>query len=378
MSVLEKREERAGAGLPTPVLKVAFIAGERDKEQWCQGFAQAGIVCAGTTASDLNVLLIDERSPECADRLITTLAFHREQPPLVFFLVEGGKEPALAAMVPEGKYDFTHLPIQSAGLATRLKRVWQQFDESRQIRKRLDESTTVAVQSMSLNTELGRILQFMEHCLGCDSYEQVSRAVLQVLNEYGLRASVGIFHDRGLDFYSDDGSLRNVEQEIIETSRSLGQMYDFGARTIVNLNHIAILIRNMPVQDSARCEILKEHVYFLANAFQGRVAALIVEKRANDRANRIQTTVIILQQIISEMEEAKLLLTDRSSEELENILINLTSEFSTLSLTSNEEARLTSMLNDAGERVNDLFKASTEQDHNFRSLLSQLAETLKH
>ena len=66
--------------------------------------------------------------------------------------------------------------------------------------------------------------------------------------------------------------------------------FSFGSRTILNYAHVAVLIRNMPVDDPMRYGILKDHICYIANGLEARTLAMINELRSQERAIRIQTT----------------------------------------------------------------------------------------
>ena len=361
----------------TERLSVAFLAHAEYIQQWCAEFDADLQVVQTSDDAHIDILIVDERYPEFAQQLSSCLSRHTEQPPIIFFIVNKGSEPDCVRAFAFGAYDYVHLPISGEALAARLRRVWRRYHDSSQLQNQLKESSSIAFQSMTLNAELGRILNYMEQCFSCQSFQQVAEQTFTILKEFGLSASLSIFHDSGIDYFSDDKEVYAIEKEVLETARSLARIYDFGARTTVNFKHVGILARNMPVNDPVRYGVLKDHLCFVANALESRVAAMILDRRANDRARRIDTTVIILQQIIGEMENAKLLLTEQSSDALESMLVTLTSEFSQLSLTGAEETRLVELLSRAGDEVHALFRQATERDKTFRSLLSQLTETLK-
>lgn len=358
-------------------LSVAFLAQPADIQQWSAEFDADIKLTHAFDDAPIDILIVDERSPNFAPLLSQCLAIQHEKRPIIFFIVNIGSEPDCVRAFGFGAFDYVHLPISGEALAARLRRVWHRYHESNQLQSQLKESSSVAFQSMTLNAELGRVLNYMEQCFGSQNFEQVADQTFTLLKEFGLSASLSVFHDHGVDYFSDDKEVYAIEKEVLETARNLARIYDFGARTTVNFKHVSILARNMPVHDAMRYGVLKDHLCFVANALESRVAALIVERRANDRARRIDTTVIILQQIIGEMESAKLHLTEQSSEALENMLVTLTSEFSQLSLTAAEETRLVELLSRAGDEVHALFKEATERDKTFRTLLSQLTATLK-
>ena len=358
-------------------LSVAFLAQAADVQQWSAEFDTDLKVKQAFDGSAIDILIVDERSPEFVQQLAQCLSIHHEKLPIIFFIVNIGSEPDCVRAFSFGAFDYVHLPISGEALAARLRHVWYRYHESTQLQSQLKESSSVAFQSMTLNAELGRILNYMEHCFSSQNFEQVAEQTFTLLKEFGLSTSLSVFHDNGVDYFSDDKEVYAIEKEVVESARNLARIYDFGARTTINFKHVSILARNMPVHDAMRYGVLKDHLCFVANALESRVAALIVERRAHDRARRIDTTVIILQQIISEMESAKLHLTEQSSEALESMLVTLTSEFSQLSLTAAEETRLVELLSKAGDEVHALFKEASERDKTFRTLLSQLTATLK-
>ena len=193
----------------------------------------------------------------------------------------------------------------------------------------------------------------------------------------GLHSSLGIFHDRGLEYFYDDAIRRPIEQEVIESSRHLGRISDFGSRTILNYPHVGLLIRNMPLDDPLRYGILKDHICYIGNGLEARCRALITERHARERSLRIQTTAAVLQQMMAQMEQAKLDVTDRSTLELQGMLDALHHEFSRLCLTGKEEQTLMLLLTDASDRIHALFRHAAEQDQQFQRLLSGVAKTLE-
>ena len=103
---------------------------------------------------------------------------------------------------------------------------------------------------------------------------------------------------------------------------------------------------------------------------------MINELRSQERA-LLQTTANVLQQMIAEMEQAKLEVTKRSTEELQAMLDTLNVEFSQLCLTGSEEKRLMTLLAESSDRIHTLFRSAAEQDQLFQHLLSSVAQTLE-
>jgi CheY-like chemotaxis protein len=360
-----------------PPLAICLIAANEQQSFWRDGLQQHGIRICPAESGECQLILVDERCPDHPQQLANLPITEGQRRPPVFFLVNNGAEPDCMRAFSAGADDYVHLPISPEALAARLKRAQVQLHDSVNIRQQLSDSSTIVFQSMSMNAELGRILQFMEASFTCQEFSELADLTLKMLNELGLNASLGIFHSRGLEYFCDDGIKRPIEQEVIENSRHLGRISDFGARTILNYPHFGLLIRNMPLDDPLRYGILKDHICYLGNGLDARCQAMITERYAQDRSIRIQATATVLQQMIAEMEQAKLEVTRTSTAELQGMLDNLQFGFSSLSLTGTEENILVNLLTESSDRIHALFRSAAEQDQLFQALLSGVAKTLE-
>ena len=365
------------APVEAPPLPIYLIAAAEQQASWRDSLVPEGIAFCETLTDDCELILVDESCPDYLQQLADLPNREEQRRPPVFFMVDNGAEPDCMRAFSAGADDYVHLPITPEALAARLKRAKVQLHDSINMRQQLSSSSTIAFQSMSMNAELGRILQFMEASFSSQTFADVAELTLKMLNELGLNGSLGIFHDRGLEYFCDDGIKRPIEQEVIENSRHLGRISDFGARTILNYPNFGLLIRNMPLDDPLRYGILKDHICYLGNGLDARCMAMITERSANERAIRIQATAAVLQQMIAEMEHAKLEVTRNSTEELQGMLDNLQFGFSNLSLTGPEEDVLVNLLTESGDRIHALFKSAAEQDQLFQMLLSGVAQTLE-
>jgi len=365
------------ATVEVPPLHIHLIASSEHEEFWRLGLEGHGVRLGDAADPECQLILVDERCPHYEQRLLSLPLSEGARRPPIFFLVTNGAEPDCMRAFSCGADDYVHLPISPEALAARLKRVEVQLRDTSSMREQLSQSSQIAFQSMTMNAELGRILQYMEYSFACKDFAALAKLTLDAFNEFGLHASMGIFHDRGMDFFFDDNLHRPIEQEVLENSRHLGRISDFGSRTILNYAHVAVLIRNMPVDDPLRYGILKDHICYIANGLEARTLAMINELRSQERAIRIQTTASVLQQMIAEMEQAKLEVTKRSTEELQAMLDTLNLEFSQLRLTGNEEQRLMTLLADSSDRIHTLFRGAAEQDQLFQQLLSSVAQTLE-
>lgn len=380
MSGIDLWDDDLGADSTTvevPPLHIHLIASTEHEAFWRNRLEEHGVCLVDAAAPHCQLILVDERCPNFEQRLASLPRLPEPERTPVFFLVTDGTEPDCMRAFSCGADDYVHLPISPEALAVRLKRAEHQLRDNSAMRLQLSQSSQIAFQSMTMNAELGRILQYMEYGFACEDFASLAALTLRTLNEFGLHASMGVFHDRGMAFFFDDNLRRPIEQEVLENSRLLGRISDFGMRTILNYPHVAILIRNMPVEDPMRYGIIKDHICYIANGLEARTLAMINELRSQERAIRIQTTASVLQQMIAEMEQAKLEVTKRSTEELQAMLDTLNLEFSQLCLTGNEEQRLMTLLADSSDRIHALFRSAAEQDQLFQHLLSSVAQTLE-
>lgn len=294
--------------------------------------------------------------------------------PLVFF---GDRDCCLQAY-DQGGFDFVlQSPAMSDELPVRIRHAVTHFRQVHELDQRMRSSQSMALQALGLNAELGAILHCLEQCFNCADIVELSRATFNCLRDMGLSSCMTFFLHRQINFYSDDNSLRPIEQQVITQTRGNKRIVDHAAFSLYHYDHISVLIRDMPLDNLERYGVLKDHICLLLNGVEARAVALETQMLAEQRARRSGTTASVIQDIIVDMDAQKRRFTNHSSDLLETLLLDLRAEFSQLTLSEKEELRLNELVERANTKLALLFKESVEADKTFCHILSSLATTLR-
>lgn len=309
--------------------------------------------------------------PGSAERPFHWPADHQGGPALYFQPSE--ESPAASA-------DLTINFLESASgaaIAQRIRQTVAGFEQLRRLQQQVTDSTQVAMHAMSLNAELGRILEFVEKSYECPDEPALADAALHCLSSMQMDCVIqfGSHDDRPTFSNGADASAR--EHALLGSSRSKGRIVDHGAISLFHYPRVSALIRNMPLDDLQRYGVLKDHLCLLFNGLEARAAALQTEHLANKRAHRSLMTAKVIHGILADMDAYKRTFTQRSSEILENLLLDLRTTLAELALNEAEETRLQSLVEAANTAFADLFAEAEQRDRVFNDILGKLTVLLR-
>ncbi len=126
--------------------------------------------------------------------------------------------------------------------------------------------------SLSACHELDALRQFAEKAFGCADLRSLGDRLLETFDRFGLRVIVRMIGNG--HYFSHAGEVGVLDQEMMEAMYDKGRLIDFGHRTLVNADHVSVLVRNMPVHDAVRYRRWKEHINLLVGVVNDCVAAV--------------------------------------------------------------------------------------------------------
>lgn len=281
---------------------------------------------------------------------------------------------------PAASADLTINFLESASgaaIAQRIRQTVAGFEQLRRLQQQVTDSTQVALHAMSLNAELGRILEFVEKSYECADEAAVAQAALHCLNSMQMDCVIRFVSTGSNHHYSNGAEPSAAEQQLLTGSRGRGRIVDDGAASLFHYPRVSALIRNMPLTDLQRYGVLKDHLCLLFNGLEARAAALHTEQLANKRAHRSLMTAKVIHGILADMDEYKRAFTQRSSEILENLLLDLRTALAELALNEAEEDKLQALVETANTAFAELFAEAEQRDKVFNEILGKLTVLLQ-
>ncbi len=137
--------------------------------------------------------------------------------------------------------------------------------------------------SLSACHELSALRQFAENAFDCEDLRSLGEQLLETFDRFGLRVIVrltGTGH-----YFSHAGEVGALDREMMEAMYDKGRLIDFGHRTLINADHVSVLVRNMPVHDAVRYRRWKENVNLLVGVVNDCVEAVEAADLQQHRVN---------------------------------------------------------------------------------------------
>lgn len=126
--------------------------------------------------------------------------------------------------------------------------------------------------SLSTCNELEAMRRFIDDVLECTDLRSLGDHLLKTFDRFGLRVIVRMLGNG--HYFSHAGEVGALDREMMEAMYNKGRLIDFGHRTLINADHVSVLVRNMPVHDAARYRRWKESLSLLVAVVNSRVAAV--------------------------------------------------------------------------------------------------------
>jgi CheY-like chemotaxis protein len=156
------------------------------------------------------------------------------------------------------------------------------------------------VNSLSTCHELDALRHFAESAYECNDLRSLGERLLETFDRFGLRVVVRIIGNG--HYFSHAGEVGALEREMMEAMYDKGRLIDFGHRTLINADHVSVLVRNMPVHDVVRYRRWKENINLLVGMVDNCVAAVGASSLQQHHAN-LQSLVKGLDQLMEHLQD---------------------------------------------------------------------------
>ena len=171
-----------------------------------------------------------------------------------------------------GADDYVAKPYDVEELLAKVRIALSNRDDLEAARQRTEQMHGDLADSLSTCHELDALRQFAGHAFECSDLRSLGDKLLETFDLFGLRVIVRLL--RTGHYFSHAGEVGALDQEMMEAMYDKGRLIDFGHRTLVNADHVSVLVRNMPVHDAVRYRRWKESINLLVGVVNHCVAAV--------------------------------------------------------------------------------------------------------
>ena len=237
-------------------------------------------------------------------------------------------------------------------LKAKLHKITAINDEKKALVCNIDTAQKTAMEAMSTSFELGKAVRFAERSYMANSFDVLGRYLMEFLNDLQLSAVAMFTCQQGQFYYSSSGNeVKPLEIELMQMLHSTQRFNDFGCRTQINYPHIALLVKNMPLDDRNRYGRLKDTFPFVLGAANAKVGMLdgetVFMRQSAEMAASIEQVKDILDGFKSNINDNL----QNVASSMSNLISSLSVELMRMGLEDDQEQFIFNKVEDISEQL---------------------------
>jgi len=238
----------------------------------------------------------------------------------------------------------------------------------------IDETRQMAFTAMSQSGEIGQILLFMRNSFEVDTYKKLSELIL----EYGESQQLNIvfrFNTSPPIFFSHEGEIARLDQEILERMSMLERIIDFGIRSVYNFPNVSLLIKNMPIDDEGLYGRIKDNICLILEAADAKIASIKNEATLREHDNSLKNVINDAQQTLNEIEASFQENAEKNAKIMMQLKEKIEWSFLQLGLSEDQEQEIADIINKAEEESVSLYDSGLKIEDRIASLTTKLKQS---
>ena len=190
-----------------------------------------------------------------------------------------------------GAEDYIVKPFSHEELRLKLQHLNQVLIEKESLEQQVEDATSTAFNAMANSSEMGQIVNYIEHIGSIDNEQDLGKAFLNCLGAFDLQSNVEFRLDGEVLHFSVSGVCSPIVIELFEMLKSKGRLHEFSNRILVNYEMISLLILNMPGQDPDKHGRIRDHICFLVSVTEQQLKAILTKKELLQQQQQLNDAV---------------------------------------------------------------------------------------
>lgn len=198
-----------------------------------------------------------------------------------------------------GAADYIVKPFETEELLAKLRLLGQFRRDREQLDKRAKTASETALTAMRGSSELGLAIQFIEATYNAAEFDTIARRFFDVTNQLGLNCTLMFRTRSGKHFFSTKGAVSPLEKEVVNTLYEAGNRFnDFGCRTQINYSRVALLVKNMPLNDQQAYGRYKDFLPTMLGSTDAKVKALNTEMALKEQTKNLTQSFNVVRETL--------------------------------------------------------------------------------
>lgn len=272
-----------------------------------------------------------------------------------------------------GADDYLTKPFDPEVLNTKLSKITEHYSHKKSLASSAQQAEKTAMEAMTSNFELGCAVRFVELSHNIANFSQLASALIEATSSLGLSCSVMFKSSEGDHFFSAQGAgVSPLEENLLKVTHGAERFVDFGCRTVISFPQLALLVKNMPLDDRARYGRIKDTLPFMLGACDAKVRVLDAEQALRTQAEHLARSAHSIQSLLTEI--SKKVADNQHS--VRSIMLALTSELSLelhkLGLEKDQEDYVLEQVDQATNQLHDAAKSVESVEYALNTMVKVL------
>jgi len=285
-----------------------------------------------------------------------------------------------------GGDDYICKPFEAGELLSKVSIAVKYKRERESLMADAEQAMRKAMSATKNSGDVGSLLEFVQSTLKCDTAEAMVDLALYTISGMGLRSSVQVRNGNEVIHKSSDGTINQLERTVVKKISREDQVVDLGVRSVFNSERVSILIKNMPVDDQAKYQQIKNSIALLTNATEIRLLSLVqpqsmphVSSSASAQDNHHDLEVITQHTVdlLDELEKSMANMSPQYIKIMSDLGYKLEGCFSELALTESQEQMLMDLVDQSINDAHNIQVTNEEISKQLTDLVSEMRHLAK-
>jgi len=275
-----------------------------------------------------------------------------------------------------GADDYLVKPFAAEDLLAKIQVLNSYQEKQHELAQRIESATKTAFTAMAGSNELAQAISYIEYCYAAVDYPELAHQLFAMLSSFSLNSSLLIKTVNGVELFSPNGKVAPLESELMQKLHIDKRFIDFGCRTQINYPNCALLIKNMPLDDSERYGSLKDLLPVMLAATDTKIVSIRSEVALHEQNDNMILSFDLFNETLRTLGQ-RLTSNQETSAKILQVMVNtLTERLPSLGLEEDQEEFLLSIIDKAIIEIMELMRDGTQIDEIFAIVLSKLSNIL--
>ncbi|MCG6970428.1 MAG: response regulator [Gammaproteobacteria bacterium] len=211
-----------------------------------------------------------------------------------------------------GGDDYITKPFDADELVKKVEVAFKNKSLQRQLQNHADKAMKTAMSALSSTNEIGMVLQFISATFHCNEYDCLAQLIVDAISAMSYRSTVQIRAEGREINKCSEGTINPLEVAVINRISHEDDHLDIGPRTIMNFEHVSVLVKDMPVNDEEEYARIKENIAVIAEGSEVRINAIEAQNALLARAGLLD--------VLRQAQQALNALNEKQAEHKQQIL----------------------------------------------------------